>query len=248
MRFDDQVVWVTGSSRGIGAAVAKSFAAKGAQVVLHCGTREDEARKVAGQILAQGGKEPLCLKADLSSESEIKNAVQTIKSRFETLNVVVNNAGISVDGLLPRYRVEDMDKVWQVNLRAALLVNKHAFALLSRAEPSCIIHMSSVVGMVGNAGQSLYAATKAGLISITRSLAKEFASRNIRVNAIAPGFVETDMTAELSPEIQKTYLQNIALGRFAKPEEIAEVCCFLASDAAAYVTGQTWVVDGGLSL
>ena len=219
--FNGKVVWVTGSSRGIGAAVAKTFALKGAQVVLHYVSREDQAKAVAEEITKSGGAEPLCVRADLSQEDDIKSIVATIKSKFGTLNVVVNNAGISVDGLLPRFKIEDMDRMWQVNLRSAILVSKHCFPLLRRADQPSIINMSSVVGLTGNAGQSIYAATKAGLIAVTKSLAKEFASRNIRVNAIAPGFIDTDMTDTLPEDTQKKYLAHIPLGRFGQPAEVS---------------------------
>lgn len=248
--FKGYVVLVTGSSRGIGATVAQKFAAYGATVVLHYHASEEGVKRVAEEIRTLSGQSPLCLRADVASEDDIKNMFKGIKDTHGTLSVVVNNAGISVDGLLPRFGVEHMDKLWQINLRSALLLCKHAFSMLSRAQPgtASIINMSSVVGVTGNAGQSVYAATKAGLIALTKSLAKEYASRNIRVNAVAPGFIETDMTRALPPETQKKYMDAVPLGRFGKPEDVAQACCFLASSAAGYMTGQTIVVDGGLSL
>ena len=249
-KFKGSVVWVTGSSRGIGAAVAKKFAAQGATVVLHYHASEEGVKKVAEEIQALATRPPLCLRGDVSSEEDIKNMIKSIKDAHGSLSVVINNAGMSVDGLLPRFGIEHMDKLWQVNLRSALLVCKHAFPLLSRATSgtAAIVNMSSVIGVTGNAGQSVYAVTKAGLISLTKSLAKEYASRHIRVNAVAPGFIETDMTHTLSPDTQKKYVEAIPLGRSGQPEDVAEVCCFLASPAASYMTGQTLVVDGGLSL
>lgn len=254
MNFKGAVVLVTGSSRGIGAGVAKQFAAYGAQVVVHYHNGAEAANRLAEEILSTGAPQPLCISADVSSEEAIKNMISTIKEKFGSLSVVVNNAGVSIDGLLPRFRVEDMDKLWQVNLRSAMLVSKHAFSLLSRSgtstwgHPGALVNMSSVVGISGNAGQSIYAATKAGLIAMTKSLAKEYAPRGIRVNAIAPGFIETDMTRSLPAETQQKYTEAIPLGRMGGVEDVARLCCFLASSDAAYITGQVVSVDGGLSL
>jgi 3-oxoacyl-[acyl-carrier protein] reductase len=250
LNFKDQVVLVTGSSRGIGAAIAKQFAKYGAQVVLHYNSNESQAQKIAEGIKAEGGVPALCLKADVSSEDDIKNMLKQIKEQKGSLSVLINNAGMSTDGLLPRFRTEQMDKLWEVNLRSALLTSKHAFSMLSRAPQgqASILNMSSIIGYTGNAGQSVYAATKAGLIAVTKSLAKEYAARNIRVNGIAPGFIETDMTQSLPEETRQKYTDAIPLKCMGSVEDVASLCCFLSSPMAKYITGQTIVVDGGLSL
>ncbi len=243
--LENSVVWVTGSSRGIGAAIAKAFAVQGAQVIIHYISQEDKAQKVADEIVSNGGKAPLCLRADLCSETEIQSTLKEIKSKFGGLDILVNNAGVEKSTLLPRTSLEDMDHMWQVNLRSAMLIDKHAFLMLSRSKNPSIIHIGSIVGLGGNAGQCVYAAVKAGLIGLTKSLAKEYASRGIRVNAVAPGFIETDMTADLIKNNQEAITQHIPLGRVGQPHEVASSCVFLASVAGAYITGQTLVVDGG---
>ena len=246
--FENKVVWVTGSSRGIGAGIAKAFAMSGATVVLHYGYQEGQAQACADWIFEHTQKRPFLVRADLTQEDEIRGSIQAIKSQFGQLDILINNAGISIDGLLPRFRSQDMDRLWQVNLKSAALTSKHAFLMLSRSAQPSIIQMSSIVGLMGNAGQAIYAATKAGIIALTKSMAKEFASRQIRVNAIAPGFIQTDMTAAISQEARQSFLKDIPLGRLGTVEDIAHLCLFLASSQAAYITGQTFVVDGGLSI
>lgn len=250
MRFlHNEVVLVTGSSRGIGAAVALKLAEYGARVIVNYHSNESAANEVVQRIQRSTGTSPLCIRADVSQEEEVKNLMKQIKDQAGKLTAVINNAGISIDGLLPRFSQENMDKIWQTNVRSAFLVCKHAFSVLSRVESGgSIVNMSSVAGMTGNAGQSVYSASKAALIALTKSLAKEFASRNIRVNAVAPGLIETEMTQALPDQTKQKYAEAIALKRFGSGEDVAETCCFLISSRAGYITGQTFVVDGGLTM
>ncbi|MEM6992092.1 MAG: 3-oxoacyl-[acyl-carrier-protein] reductase [Myxococcota bacterium] len=238
---------VTGGSRGIGKAIAMTLASRGAHVVVSYRSREDEARAVCEAIAAAGGKAS-AQQFDVGDPAAVEAGVKAAVETLGGLDILVNNAGISVDALLMRAKQEDWERTLAVNLGGALNCCKVAVRSLLRAKTSGrIINLTSVVGEQGNAGQSMYAASKAGVIGLTKSLARELASRGITVNAVAPGFIETDMTAAaLSEDARKGLLTQIPLARVGSPEEIAESVAFLASPAAAYITGHVLRVNGGL--
>ena len=236
---------VTGGSRGIGKAVAQTLAAQGFQVFLTYVSKPEEAEAVAQSIRDAGGKaRAFCLNvgdADAVSDffaKEIKDQVD--------LAVLVNNAGVTKDGFLIRMKDDDFDKVVNVNLRGAFVCLREAAKIMSRQRHGSIINISSVVGQMGNAGQVNYAAAKAGMLGITKSAAKELAGRNITVNAVAPGFIETDMTASLPEEVRKAYEDAIPLKRMGSAQDVAHAVAFLASDKARYITGQILAVNGGM--
>lgn len=236
---------VTGASRGIGRAIALALAARGLNVYVTYASKADEARSVVASIEAAGGK-AAAFKLDVSdSEAVAAFFSAEIKDKVH-LAVLVNNAGITKDGFVVRMKDEDFDNVLGVNLRGAFVCAREAAKIMSRQRQGRIINITSVVGQMGNAGQANYCAAKAGLIGLTKSLAKELASRNITVNAVAPGFIETDMTSGLPAEARETYAKAIPLGRFGTAEDVAEAVSFLASPGAAYITGQVIAVNGGL--
>lgn len=237
----DKTVIVTGAAKGIGRAVATAFAKEGANVVVNYrSTQPDETVKA---IEAEGVK-CLAVQADVSSFEEAEKLVEAAKEAFGSVDVVVNNAGITRDTLLMRMSAEDFDAVINTNLKGCFNMVKHASKVMLKQKSGIIINMSSVIGLIGNAGQANYAAAKAGVIGITKSAAKELSARGITCNAIAPGFIETDMTAVLSDKVKENILANIPLKRMGTPEEIAETAVFLAK--AKYITGQVITVDGGM--
>ncbi len=236
---------VTGASHGIGRAVALRFAAEGARVALNYRSDRAAAEEAAASIVAGGG-EAVAIGGDVSQPDEAAALVEAAVSAFGGVDVLVNNAGVTRDGLLLRMEEEAWDAVLDTNLKGAFLCSKAAARHMARARWGRIVNMSSIVGLTGNAGQANYASAKAGLIGLTKTLARELASRGITVNAIAPGFIATRMVEDLSAETQSRVLERIPLGRFGTPEDVAAVCAFVASDDAAYVTGQTLGVDGGL--
>ena len=236
---------VTGGSRGIGRAVAQTLAAAGYQIFLTYVSKPDEAEQTARAILAAGGR-ARAFRLDVGdSESVAAFFRDEVRERVE-LAVLVNNAGITKDGLMLRMKDEDFDRVLGINLRGAFLCLREAAKIMSKQRYGRIINISSVVGQMGNAGQVNYSAAKAGLIGMTKSAAKELASRSITVNAVAPGFIETDMTAALSDEARDAYAKAIPLGRLGSAQDVADAVAFLASDKAAYITGQVLAVNGGL--
>jgi 3-oxoacyl-[acyl-carrier protein] reductase len=243
--LNGKVALVTGASRGIGRAIATTLAAAGASVAVNYRANEEAAQAVVAEITGAGGK-ATAVQADVGRADEVERLVKTTLEAYGRLDVLVNNAGITRDTLLLRMKDEDFDAVLATNLRSVFLCTKAALRTLTRQRSGRIINITSVVGLTGNAGQANYAAAKAGIVGFTKSTAREIASRNITVNAVAPGFVETELTDVLGDEARKAILEGIPLGRLGQPADVAGVVCFLASDAAAYITGQTFTVDGGM--
>ncbi|KAB2954445.1 3-oxoacyl-[acyl-carrier-protein] reductase [Heliorestis acidaminivorans] len=245
MGVDQRVVLVTGASRGIGRAVALRFAEEGYAVVVNYMGNEEKAREVVEQIEAKGGQ-AIAIKADVSKQEEVEALLQELLNRFGRIDVLVNNAGITRDNLLMRLKENDWDAVMNTNLKGVYLCSKAIAKVMMKQRQGRIVNLTSVIGQIGNAGQSNYAAAKAGVIGFTKSLARELASRNITVNAVAPGFIVTDMTDKLPEELRNNMIQAIPLSRFGQPEDVANVVVFLASEQSAYITGQTINVDGGM--
>ena len=243
--LDQKIALVTGASRGIGKAIALSLANAGASVAITYRNSSAEAEAIVAEIRAAGGQAE-AYQSDASSFAQSKEIVDTVIERFKRLDILVNNAGITKDGLLMRMSEEDWDAVIDTNLKGVFNFVKHASRQMMSQRAGKIINISSVVGVIGNAGQINYAASKAGILGITKSLAKELGSRNIQVNAVAPGFIETDMTAKLNDEQRKALAEEIPLRRTGRAEEIAGVVKFLASSDADYITGQVICVDGGM--
>jgi 3-oxoacyl-[acyl-carrier protein] reductase len=240
-----KVAVVTGASRGIGRAIAIDLAASGANVAL-CG--RDELALAETQAACRSANpdvEASTHLADVSLESEVDGAIAEVLARHGRIDVAVANAGQAKDGLILRFRSADLDRLLDVNLKSAFYLCAAVAKPMMKQRAGSIVLVSSIVGLAGNPGQSAYAASKAGLLGLAKSLAKELGSRNIRVNAVAPGLIETAMTSEMPGPAREHYLNTIALGRAGSPEDVAPVVTFLASDAARYVTGQTLVVDGG---
>lgn len=236
---------VTGASRGIGRAIAKVLAQKGYQIYLTYVSKAEEAAAVVDSIREAGGKAQ-AFQLDISQSEAIEEFFkQQIKDQVR-LDVLVNNAGITKDALLLRMKDEDFDRVIQTNLKGSFVCLREAAKLMTRQRYGRIVNIASVVGQMGNAGQLNYSAAKAGLIGMTKSAAKELGARNVTVNAVAPGFIETDMTAGLSPEIRESYAAAIPLKRLGTPDDVAQAVAFLASPEAGYITGQVLAVNGGL--
>ena len=236
---------ITGSTRGIGKAIAEYLAQAGASVVI-TGRDENRAKEVAREIKEKYSVETLGLSMNLEDTNSIKEAYSHIEKTFGGIDVLVNNAGITRDKLFIRMSLEDWEEVLKVNLTGTFYITSLVVKGMIKQRWGRIINLSSVVGFMGNVGQVNYSTTKAGIVAFTKSLAKELASRNITVNAIAPGFIETDMTAVLSEELKETYLRNIPLGRFGKPEDVAGAVLFLCSPLADYITGEVIHINGGM--
>lgn len=241
MLLKDKVCLVTGGSRGIGAAIAGVFVENGALVTV-CDISDG-----GMTVRSDDSTNPRFYRADVSSEEDVKGLFDKMIADHGRVDVLVNNAGINRDGFLLRMSEEDWDKVIDVNLKGSFLCSKYAARLMIRQNSGSIINISSVVGITGNIGQANYSASKAGLIGLTKSMAREFASRSIRVNAVAPGFIKTEMTERIPEEIKTGYLDRIPLKRFGEPLEVANVALFLASGLSSYVTGQVIIVDGGMA-
>lgn len=236
---------VTGASRGIGAAIAKKLAARGFMVIINYGHSSVAAEEVKNQIEQAGGQAVL-MQGDVSSGDDVDRMFKDIKKTWGRLDVLVNNAGINRDTLLVRMKEDQWDAVLSTDLKSVFFTTKAAASLMMRQRSGSIINIASVVGITGNAGQANYAAAKAGVIGFTKSAAKELAARGIRVNAIAPGFIETDMTDAIPEKIREGMLETIPLRRGGKAEDVANAVAFLASDDAGYITGQVLKVDGGM--
>ncbi len=247
MDFTDTTVLVTGGTRGIGRAIVEAFAEAGARVAFTYRSSTDAAASLV-EMLEERGTEVLSLQGDVADFETAQSHVDSVVDRWETLDVLVNNAGITRDGLMLRLKEEDWDAVLDTNLKGVFNFSKAAYRPLMRQRGGAIINISSVVGTSGNAGQTNYAASKAGIIGFSKSLAKELGSRNVTVNVVAPGYVQTDMTDELDEGRKKTLLDAVPLDRLAEPKEIADSVLFLASPAADYITGHVLHVNGGLSM
>lgn len=240
-----KVAIVTGGSRGIGRAIAEVLASAGATVVVNYKSNVAAADAVVQAITAAEGR-ALAVQADVATAAGVESLFKATLDAFGQLDILVNNAGITRDGLLLRMKEDDFDAVLNTNLRGVFLCTKAALRPMSKAKGGRIINISSVVGLMGNPGQANYAAAKAGLIGFSKSVAREMASRAITVNAVAPGYIETELTDGLSEQVKSSILENIPLGRLGTPQDVANLVCFLASDNAAYITGQTFTVDGGM--
>ena len=238
---------ITGASRGIGKCIAKKFAKEGANVVINYRNNEEEVLKVKKE-LEDLGSQVLVVKADVSELEQAENLIKEAKKEFGRVDILVNNAGITKDNLIIRMKEEDFDSVIKTNLKGAFNCLKAVTPIMLKQKYGKIVNMASVVGVVGNPGQVNYCASKAGLIGMTKSLAKEIGSRNITVNAIAPGFIDTDMTKILSDDQKKKILSQIPLNKFGNVEDIANVALFLGSENSNYITGQVIHVDGGMAM
>lgn len=243
----DKIALVTGASRGIGRAIAETLAAQGAYVYLNYHGSKEAAEQAVAQIVQNGGRAEAvqCNVADFQACGEM---IAQVVKKSGRLDILVNNAGITKDGLLMKMSEEDYDQVLDINLKGTFHTIRHASRYLLKQRSGRIINITSVSGVLGNAGQANYSASKAGVIGLTKSAARELASRGICVNAVAPGYVETDMTQALSGQVKAQMLSQIPLGRAASPQEIADVVLFLASEQSAYMTGQVLCVDGGMAM
>lgn len=245
MILSGKVALITGSARGIGRAIAERFSAEGATVVINDVGSDAGAVETLEALKAAGGKGSVEM-FDVSDASQVDAAVKHILETHGKIDVLVNNAGITRDNLLLRMSEDEFDAVLRVNLKGTFLLTKTVTRHMIKQRSGHVVNISSVVGLMGNAGQSNYAAAKAGIVGFTKATARELAGRNVTVNAIAPGFIKTAMTAALPEAVQKTFLAQIPLGRFAEPGEVAELALFLASDASSYITGQVIGINGGL--
>jgi len=243
--LEGKVAIITGASRGIGSGIAKIFAQHGAQVAFTFSSSAESALALEKELLAFGSKAK-GYQSNAANYEEAHQLVDDVITDFGTVDILINNAGITKDNLLMRMSVEDFDKVIEINLKSVFNMTKAVQKIMLKNRSGSIINMSSVVGVKGNAGQANYAASKAGMIGFTKSIALELGSRNIRCNAIAPGFIETEMTAKLNEEVVKGWRDAIPLKRGGSPEDVANVCVFLGSNMSAYVTGQVINVDGGM--
>ncbi len=240
-----KVALVTGASRGIGAVVACRLAEAGAKVGVNYHASADAAKLVVSSITDSGG-EAFLVGGDVSQEEAAESTIKQTVEHWGNIDILVNNAGINKDRLLMRMTPDDFDSVMDVNLRGAFLCCKYVIPHLIKQRSGRVINMSSVVGLSGNPGQANYAAAKAGLIGLTKAVAREVASRNVTVNALAPGYITTGMVDELTEDTQAKILANIPMGRFGTPEDVAESVVFLCSDGASYITGQVLTIDGGM--
>lgn len=241
----DRTVLVTGGSRGIGRAISVALATAGARVFVNYASSPDAAQETVALCKA-AGSEAEAMQFDIASTEAVDAAIDQIKAKAGKLDILINNAGISKDGLFIRLKDEDWDKTVDTNLKGAFICSRAAARIMMKNRYGRIINISSVVGEMGNAGQVPYVSSKAGLLGLTKAMAKELASRSITVNAITPGFISTDMTAALSDDLKSEYEKTIPLARFGKPEEVGALVRFLASDEASYITGQVIGINGGM--
>jgi len=244
--FDNQIVVITGAARGIGFAIAEAFAVSKATVII-IDVVPDAVEKAVAKLQSVGAK-VFGYVGNVTDSAGIEALFAQIMAEHGGIHCLINNAGVTRDNLLIRMKEEEWQLVMDINLKGSFICTQKAFKHMMKARKGSIINIASVIGLMGNAGQANYAASKGGLIAFTKSCAKEFASRNVRVNAVAPGFIETEMTANLSAEIRAEYAKVIPLQKMGSPVDVANLCMFLASDASDYITGQTIAVDGGLTM
>ncbi|MGB2629626.1 MAG: 3-oxoacyl-[acyl-carrier-protein] reductase [Candidatus Omnitrophota bacterium] len=245
MRLENKVSMVTGGARGIGKDIAVLFAKEGSDIAI-CDVNEEALKTAKEEIESATGRKVLAEKVDVTSPKEVENFVKKILDNFGNLDILVNNAGITRDNLLIRMSEDEWDAVLNVNLKGAFNCIKAVTRPMMKNKSGKIVNMASIIGIMGNAGQANYSASKGGLIALTKTVAKELASRNINVNAIAPGFIQTDMTAKLTDEMKQKLLDYVPLKRMGKTEDVAKLALFLASDDASYITGEVVKVDGGM--
>lgn len=245
MLLEGRTALVTGASRGIGRAIALRLAAEGADVAVNFAGSAAKAEEVKNAIIEMGRK-AIAIQADVKDASSVAGMVEEVKKTFGRIDILVNNAGVTRDGLLMRMKDEDWENVIDTNLRGVFQCTKAVSKIMMKQRYGRIVNMASVVGLVGNAGQANYAASKAGVIGFSKSVARELASRGITVNMVAPGCIDTDMTAVLPDKVREAMLADIPLARVGKPEDVASAVAFLVSDEAAYITGQVINVDGGM--
>jgi 3-oxoacyl-[acyl-carrier protein] reductase len=244
MRLENKVALVTGGARGIGREIALSFAKEGADLAIG-DVNLQEAENTCRDIEALGRK-AMAVELDVTKFAKVEEAINKILDKFTKIDILVNNAGITKDGLMLRMNEPDWDAVIAVNLKGTFNCTKAVSKVMIKQRSGKIVNIASIIGIIGNPGQANYSASKAGIIALTKTSAKEFASRNININAVAPGFIQTEMTAKLPDELKQKMLGAIPLNKFGTPVDVANLCLFLASEDAAYITGQTIVVDGGM--
>ncbi|MBC8207066.1 MAG: 3-oxoacyl-[acyl-carrier-protein] reductase [Kiritimatiellales bacterium] len=243
-QFDGKIALVTGAARGIGQAIALKLAADGADLAL-CDLNAEWLEETAGKV-KELGRRVECYSVNVSDGAAVNETVKAVEKDFEQIDILVNNAGITKDGLLMRMSEDDWDAVLNVNLKGVFLFTKAAMRGMMKKRTGSIVNIASIIGLIGNAGQANYAASKGGVIAFSKSVAREIASRNVRCNAVAPGFIRTAMTEALPEEVQAKMLNNIPLNKFGTPEDVANVVAFLAGDASGYVTGQVISTCGGM--